>query len=229
MELKEAIFGRRSIRNYEDLPVENEKIQLLIEAATYAPSACNFQAWKYIVIDDEQVLDDIVKIGGNPIIKRAKVGIMVLYRNDLMVDGRKHYDYIQSAAASIQNMLLRAYDLGLATCWICNIPTNDELRPILHFPKNYDVIAYVTVGYPKSGNESNTNEMVYHYSTVDNYKNHKRRFSYDQVVCRNTFKSVEGDSTVYTYHRDGIKQRIYYNNKLLRLVRILKMKLKRNN
>ena len=55
MELEQAILTRRSVRKYQDKPVEREKINACLEAARLAPSACNSQPWHYIVIDDPQV------------------------------------------------------------------------------------------------------------------------------------------------------------------------------
>ena len=130
-----------------------------------------------------------------------------MYRNDLIVDGRKHGDYIQSAAAAIQNMLLTSYSLGIASCWICNLPSSREMRPILNIPKNYDVIAYVALGYPKDKIGSNSEQIIYHYGSEDNFVSHKRRFNYEQVTSYNAFATIAGDSTTFKYKQDSIFNR----------------------
>ena len=61
MELKEVIKARRSIRKYQDRPVEREKINACLEAARLAPSACNSQPWHYIVIDDPKTKEAFCK------------------------------------------------------------------------------------------------------------------------------------------------------------------------
>ncbi len=54
MTLLELIRKRRSIRNYEDRPVEREKIEYLLECARLAPSAVNYQPWQFIMITQEE-------------------------------------------------------------------------------------------------------------------------------------------------------------------------------
>ena len=61
MELIEVIKARRSIRKYQDRPVEREKINACLEAARLAPSACNSQPWHYIVIDDPKTKEAFCK------------------------------------------------------------------------------------------------------------------------------------------------------------------------
>ena len=54
MDVIQAIKTRRSVRSYQDKPVEPEKLQQILEAARLAPSACNYQEWKFIVVQDVQ-------------------------------------------------------------------------------------------------------------------------------------------------------------------------------
>lgn len=204
MDIKNAIYGRRSIRNYTDKVIPEATLKEIIHAGTYAPSACNFQAWKFIIIDESSIKNKIIAGGGSPVINKSPQGILVVYRNDLFVDGKKHKDYIQSAAAAIQNMLLMAYSFDIASCWLCNLPSSKEMRSILGIPNNYDVIAYIVLGYPIEGTGSNNQQMSYHYGNETDFISHKRRFTEEQVICHNQFKSVEGDSTKYIYHKDSL-------------------------
>ena len=59
MELQKAIKKRRSIRVFEERPVEKEKIEKIIDAGIQAPSACNVQGWRFIVITDQKIKDEI--------------------------------------------------------------------------------------------------------------------------------------------------------------------------
>jgi nitroreductase len=59
MDTLEAIFRRRSIRNYTDELVTNEEIEILLRAAFSAPTAVNTQAWEFVVINEMEVLDEI--------------------------------------------------------------------------------------------------------------------------------------------------------------------------
>lgn len=83
--------------------------------------------------------------GAASFLKSVSQAILVLYENT--TDNLEYHDYIQSAGACIQNMLLEAYSLGIGTCWVNFLPEKSVLRKILHIPKSYDPIALITFGY----------------------------------------------------------------------------------
>ena len=114
MELEQALNSRRSVRIFLDKPVEKEKLAVLIMAGNLAPSACNKQAWKFIMVDKDDLKNRLVDEGGSIVIKNAPTGILVLYHNQTL--GSDYHDDIQSAAASIENILLKAVELGLGGC-----------------------------------------------------------------------------------------------------------------
>jgi len=147
MELTQAINQRRSIRQFKTDPIDHNLICQLIESAIQAPSACNMQAWKFIVIDDQNIKDKIVESGGSSDIKNAPLGIVVTYDN--RSKNTEYFDYIQSASAAIQNLLLRATELGLGSCWICHLPPQSTMRKILSIPNGQAIIAYIIIGYPE--------------------------------------------------------------------------------
>jgi nitroreductase len=146
MELEDAIRNRRSIREYLKKPVEKEKIEKIIKFATWAPSACNNQGWKFVVVEDEKRKKYLAERGVVHL-KDAPVGIFVLYDN--RTNNLEYRDYIQSAAAAIQNMHLIAHSLGLGSCWVAHLPSKGRLRKLLDIPWYYDPIALVTIGYYK--------------------------------------------------------------------------------
>lgn len=145
MDLKEAIKRRRSIRRFNANQIKRSDIEEIISSATLAPSACNKEAWKFIVVDNARIKERIVDEGGPGFIKEAPSGILVLYDN--RTDNIEYRDHIQSAAAAIQNMLLTATSLGIGSCWVCHLPHKSTLRRLLKIPKCFDPIAYVVLGY----------------------------------------------------------------------------------
>lgn len=145
MELEHAIYTRRSIRKYNDRLVERDIIEKIIEAGTWAPSACNVQGWRFIVIDDKKVLNEIVENGAAAFLKNVHQAIMVVYDN--RTDNTEYKDYIQSASACIENMLLRAHSLSVGTCWINFLPNKNKLHKILNIPLEFEPIALVSLGY----------------------------------------------------------------------------------
>lgn len=145
MELEQAIYSRRSIRKYIDKPVEKEILEKIINAGMWAPSACNVQGWKFIVIDDKKVMNDIIENGAAAFLKNAHQAIVVLYDNQ--TDNTEYNDYVQSASACIQNMLLMAHSLSVGTCWVNFLPSKKKFRKILNVPSSYDPIALISLGY----------------------------------------------------------------------------------
>jgi len=203
MELKEAIFGRKSIRKFTSRPVDDSIIKELIESAIYAPSASNKQAWKFIVINNEEIKDSICERNGGVVrkgaqlISQAPAGILVLYRNDVSNNYGQYKDTIQSASAAIQNLLLAAHEKGLGGCWICKLPLQSHLRKILEIPKYYDVIAYVALGYPE---EYLTEHTVRHYDgSIEDTAKRKRKYSVDEVISYNCFSDHDNEREAYKY------------------------------
>ena len=162
MELDEAIRGRRSIRRYTDRPVSLDLVREVLEAGTWAPSAKNGQQWRFTVLTGEakKRLTDLFRselqalsaklihpnMGSSfsscSIMEQAPVLIMVWNTGD-------HPVLLQSVAAAIQNMLLKAYSLGLGSLWIGDIYyTLDALTK--HLRKPWKLVAAVTLGWPES-------------------------------------------------------------------------------
>lgn len=192
MDIKEIILSRRSCRIFSDRKVEDSKIEELITAAINAPSACNKQAWKFIIVDSNEKKQMLTDKGASKVVGLSPQGILVLYRNDVTINGKLYKDYIQSASAAIENILLMANYLELGACWLCDLPRPKYVKRIFDIPNNYDVIAYIAIGYPK---EDLTAISIAHYGDIGAYKKHKRKYDYNQVICHNHFTACADDST----------------------------------
>ena len=143
------IFDRRSIRKYTNKPIENEKIELVIKAAMYAPSAMNRQPWHFIVIDDKILLHKITEIHQHAaMLKGASHGIVICGDEELQHDDGF---WIVDCGAATENMLLAAHALGLGACWIGIQPREARKRAfaeILGLPTHVKPFALVSLGYP---------------------------------------------------------------------------------
>lgn len=189
MDLMEAIKKRRSVRRFKPDKIPDDLIRKIIEAGVLAPSACNMQGWRFIVVDDQKIKEKIVDNGGAITIKSAPVGILVVY--DKRTGNTEYQDYIQSAAAAIQNLLLAATHYGLGSCWVCQLPLKGRLRKILDIPKDFSPIGYILLGYP----EREAREVA-------------RIHSLDDLIGRNLFnhslprqKPVRPSSFFYRFSR----------------------------
>ena len=171
MELKEVIYGRRSVRRYLDKPIEKEVLEELLLAACQAPSAVNLQPWYFVVCHSKEAMAQLVEIMGGSIFSLRNV-LNRRFSNhpeviEETVDFVKHmgnaqacvlaflqqetYDEkegaIESVAAALQNLVLTAYSKGIASCWLtAPLHVGDELRAAFA-PGKGPLLAAVTLGY----------------------------------------------------------------------------------
>lgn len=158
MELEKVILERRSVRKYQDKPVEREKINACLEAALAAPSACNSQPWHYIVIDDPKIKEAFcqeVFTGVYAMSKWAeKAPVLVAVVSDkgnftsrIGNFFRRTEFYLVDQGISGEHFVLRAHDLGLGTCWIGWL-NSSKAEKFFKLPKGKKIEHLISVGYP---------------------------------------------------------------------------------
>jgi len=147
----ETIQKRRSIRKYQNLPVEKEKIFKVLEAARLAPSATNAQPCHFIVVTEPAIRESLRCAYNRDWFLSAPV-IIVVCANPKEAwrrrDGEEYWKV--DGAIAMQNLVLTATELGLATCWVANFEKNGEkeIKKALNLPKDLKVIAMTPLGYP---------------------------------------------------------------------------------
>ncbi|MBT3181496.1 MAG: nitroreductase family protein [Deltaproteobacteria bacterium] len=153
MDVMEAITKRRSIRQYNaDRPIDDETVNMILEAAIAAPSAGNGQSWHFEVVRDASIKHKLATEAGHQhFLEQAPVTIVVC--TDLEraekgygLRGRNTYS-LQETAAAIQNMLLVVTSLGLGACWVGAFDEGCAAE-ILDLPKNFRPIAMIPIGEP---------------------------------------------------------------------------------
>ena len=149
MQTLEAIFTRRSIREYKLQPVPDELVQGLLEAAMQAPSAGNQQPWHFIIVTDRRHLNalaDALPFG--KMLKDAPLGIVVCVDTDL----EKYRGFwVQDCSNATMHLLLAAHDHGLGAVWVGVYPVEDRvanLKQILGLPDSVIPLSIVPLGYP---------------------------------------------------------------------------------
>ncbi|MCX6161105.1 MAG: nitroreductase family protein [Ignavibacteriae bacterium] len=158
MNIKEIIEKRQSNREYKPDTVEKEKIMQCIEAAHLAPSACNAQAWKFVVVDEPALIKKMAEaansMGMNKFVAQAPVIIAVVLESANVASAigsrikRKDYTQIDLGIA-VENICLQATDLGLGSC-IVGWFNEREIRKILQIPSVKRVPLLVTLGYTEN-------------------------------------------------------------------------------
>ncbi len=146
------IEKRRSIRKYQERPVEPEKIDDLMEAALRAPSSRGFNPWEFIVVTDKAMLEKLsaAKSHGSSFLKGAPLGIVVC------ADPERSDVWVEDASIASIFIHVAAASMGLGSCWIqIRKRMHDEamtseayVREALGVPEKLRVGAIIAVGYP---------------------------------------------------------------------------------
>jgi len=151
MDLFDAIELRRSIRQFrDDSDISNEDINKILSAGLNAPSAGNYQSWRFDVVYDNRLKYSLSRDAGHQqFISQAHVVIVVsadLERAETAYGLRGRNTYaIQETAAAMQNMFLAVTALGLAGCWIGAFDER-KAASILELPNNFRPLAMLPIG-----------------------------------------------------------------------------------
>ncbi|MFQ6050879.1 MAG: nitroreductase family protein [Candidatus Hydrothermarchaeota archaeon] len=170
MDVIEAIKERRSVREFTDDDVSDEIVREILDCARWAPSGINNQAWRFIVIKNNETKEKLSKLTHyGRIIRESKVCIAVFLDLNVMYDRTKD---VQSIGACIQNMLLAVHALGLGAVWLGEILKNKEkVREILEAPEFYELMAVVALGYPKPKKRTSSRKDLSEITYSETYGN----------------------------------------------------------
>ena len=167
MELDVCIKGRRSVRSFTDEPVSKEQVQAILEAGTWAPTGMNRQPWKFIIIENKKAIklvsDEtkvLVRQNMPPLAKQfntekdiicynASVLILVCAEKDKQWENLNLLDCVLAA----QNMFLKAYELGLGTCYmgfVSLLNSKPEILKKIGVPDNLQMMVPFILGHPKT-------------------------------------------------------------------------------
>ena len=156
----DLLSRRQSDRRYLDTPVEKEKIERIVEAGRLAPSACNGQPWKFIVVNEpalrlkvaEATESQVLNI--NAFVKQAPVLIVIIREKSNFTsragDKLKNRDYsLIDIGIATSSMVCQATAEGLGTC-IIGWLDEKKIRGLLGIPRTKKVELIISVGYSDS-------------------------------------------------------------------------------
>lgn len=148
MELIQGILTRRSIRKYRPLPVSEDTVRILLQAAMYAPSARNEQPWHFIVAEDRNLLN-LIRDSHPYAAMLSEAPLAIIICGDLTLEKSPGYWPVDCAAAT-QNILLAAHGSGLGSVWLGVYPRTERqeaISKIFKLPDHIQPFAIVAVGH----------------------------------------------------------------------------------
>ena len=173
MDFLDLAKTRSSVRAYKSQPVEEGKLQSVLEAARLAPSANNRQPWKFIVVTDSELRSKLTEIaGGQPFVGEAPVIIVAVGLDPERVMTCEVPAYAVDLSIAIDHMTLAAAALGLGTCWIGRF-NQSEAKSLLNVPDGAKIVTLLPIGYPADPKD------------LDREKSRK---PLDQIVCHERFR-----------------------------------------
>lgn len=170
MSILSTIQARRSIRKYSDKPVEEEKLESVLEAARLAPSAKNMQEWKFIVVHDEDIRKRLVEEAiQQPFVGEAPIILVACgtEADSVMKCGQSRYTVDLSIATSY--MILEAHAQGLGTCWLGSFD-EEKTKEILEIPEYVRAVSITPLGYPDESPEQRGRKGIDEIVCYDKYK-----------------------------------------------------------
>ena len=159
-ELLELLKYRQSDRAYLSNPIERDKLERILEAGRLAPSACNAQPWKFIIVDQQELKNNIADctpskiLGMNHFTKQAPIHIVIV---------EEKANFTSNAGSLIKNKQFPLIDIGITAEHICLQAAAEGLgtcmlgwfdetkvKKLLNIPKSKRVPLIITLGYPAS-------------------------------------------------------------------------------
>lgn len=168
MNLREAIYGRRAVRDYLRKPIEQSVIMSLIDAAIQAPSAVNQQPWTFTVVRDQRILDELSRESKAHML-RFHPGVRETEHFHMLNDPHFQIFYhapalivisavapgpwfVEDCSLAAQNLMLAAYGQQLGSCWIGfaqGYLNTAEGKALLSLPPSCAPVAPIIIGEPK--------------------------------------------------------------------------------
>ncbi len=148
MQFHELITARYSVRSYKTEPVEENKLQMVLEAARMAPTAGNRQPFQLVVVHTDGRKADLRRIYHREWFVEAPLVICacgIPSQAGIRRNGKSYMDI--DVAIAMDHLILAAADLGLGTCWIGAFDPV-AAREVLSLPEGIEPIAFTPLGYP---------------------------------------------------------------------------------
>ena len=154
MDMLNTILARRSVRQYTDEPIPEEKLNAILYAGLAAASSKNRRPWEFVVVRDRAMLDQLgdCRPGASNLLGKCTAAIVVC------ADAEAVDVWVEDCGSAITQMHLMSDAIGVGSCWMQvrlrnaedGRDTADVVRGLLGIPEKYGVMAILTLGMPAS-------------------------------------------------------------------------------
>ena len=157
MDFTKLLKHRQSVRKYANKPIERDKIDKLIEAVRLAPSACNSQPWKLIIVNEPNLKNEVANATFNTMIPMNKfvpevpvIAVITMEKPKVItqIGGRiKNREFpMFDIGIAAEHLCLQATELGLGTCMLGWFDEK-RIKKLLNIPAKKSIGLLITVGY----------------------------------------------------------------------------------
>ena len=160
MDMLQTILNRRSVRQYTDEPIPEEKLNAILYAGLAAASSKNRRPWEFVVVRDRAMLDALgdCRPGASNLLSKCQAAIVVC------ADAEAVDVWVEDCGSAMTQMHLMADAIGVGSCWLQvrlrkaanGRDTADVVRQLLGIPGKYGVMAILTLGMPESHPDPHT-------------------------------------------------------------------------
>ena len=148
MKIIEEIVNRRSVREYNEKPVEKNILARILEAGRLAPSARNQQDWRIIIVSDPQVKNNLIDQASprQVFLKQAPIILAACALNPDYIMRCGHPSYLIDLAIVLEHIALQAVREGMGTCWIGSFDEG-KAKNVLKVPDPVRIVELMGLGY----------------------------------------------------------------------------------
>jgi nitroreductase len=152
MSFYDIIVSRRTVRQFEQKPIDKKILKEMVNAGRLAPSAANRQPLEFIVVKKKDMCQKIfpclkwaayIAPKGDPQSGKEPVSYIVTLVNKEIKDSQYEWDI----GAAVENMILAGWEKGIASCWLLSVERT-EVRRLLKIPESYGIDSVLALGYP---------------------------------------------------------------------------------
>ncbi len=148
-DLLEIIKSRRSVRNYlPGKPIPEEALRKILQAGIWSPSGSNIQPWEFILLSDENNIENVIALSPGIFSKPSAIVILCVNRERAKKGGAAgEVMALMDIAIAAQNIMLEAHFLGIGSCPVMSF-SKAGIKELLNIPEHVEPVLMITLGYP---------------------------------------------------------------------------------